>query len=195
MRRRSGSIRRAPRRCTAASSSTRTRAISTARSPISARPSRSTPTTPAPADSFAIGPRRTAPRATRHALPPTRPKRNAAAGETGTRVAEDDKGSTLGLVIRRIVGVVAIVIGVPMLMRYCSHDDALQRISADSSRALGDQDDAIARYNGLIASDPNRAALYAGRGDSYRQKGDLDRAFADLDKAISLDPRLWEARF
>jgi tetratricopeptide (TPR) repeat protein len=105
-----------------------------------------------------------------------------------------DKGSDLGLTIRRIVGIVAIVVGVPMLMRYCSHDDALQRISADSSRALGDQDDAVARYNGLIASDPNNAALYAGRGDSYRQKGDLDRAFADLDKAISLDPRLWEAR-
>ena len=87
-------------------------------------------------------------------------------------MAEDEKGSNLGFMIRRIIGVVAIVIGVPMLMRYCSHEDALQRISADSSRALGDQDDAIARYNGLIASSPNSAALYAGRGDSYRRKGD-----------------------
>ncbi len=109
-------------------------------------------------------------------------------------MAAGDKAWDIGLTIRRIVSILAIVVGVPILMRYASHDNDLQRLDADNSRAIGDQDDAIARYNSLIASSPNSAVLYAGRGDSFRQKGDLDRALADLDKAIGLDARMWEAR-
>ena len=108
-------------------------------------------------------------------------------------MAEGEKETDWGLIFRRIVSVIVVVLVVPSLMRKCSHQEVYELITADSDRQTGNVDQAIARYTALIKQNPNWSSLYSGRGDSYRRKGDLDHAFADLDRAIELDPDHFEA--
>ena len=53
---------------------------------------------------------------------------------------------------------------------------------------LGQFNQAIKAYSGVIKMDPDLAETYNNRGNAYRGKGEYDRAIADFDKAITLKP-------
>jgi tetratricopeptide (TPR) repeat protein len=60
--------------------------------------------------------------------------------------------------------------------------------AADSKKAAGDYEGAIAEYDKVIETDARSARAFAGRGLARYKKGDLAGALADCGRALELDP-------
>jgi tetratricopeptide (TPR) repeat protein/tRNA A-37 threonylcarbamoyl transferase component Bud32 len=69
-------------------------------------------------------------------------------------------------------------------------DDPHVRISLGTlHRDLGDVDQAIAEFSGIIDKDPKRAEVWDLRGNCYLRKGQFGKAVDDYSEAIKLQPR------
>ena len=73
------------------------------------------------------------------------------------------------------------------------HEESAMRGAAYVARGLawqkkGDDDRALADFNGAISVNPKDALAYNNRGMLWRERGESDRAIADFTAAIAIDP-------
>jgi tetratricopeptide (TPR) repeat protein len=66
---------------------------------------------------------------------------------------------------------------------------------AQVATAAGDDQQALAAYDRVLALRPNHSEARAARGQLYADQGDLEAALADLSEAIALDPTIAEWRY
>jgi predicted O-linked N-acetylglucosamine transferase (SPINDLY family) len=61
-------------------------------------------------------------------------------------------------------------------------------LAAEISVALGDRDQAVAMYSGVIELRPDQSLAYYKRGNIFKDREQRELALADYDRAIALDP-------